>query len=372
MMNRRKITSYIIFFLINIFMLTPVHAISPDVVRAVQSKAALAMEKLRQNMEAGKDVSRIIPMMKQVKVLGDQGKLDQANRLLDRILHEFKAVGLPAISHKPPLFINPRKVNIKGYKQSVMEAFITRDGKYLFFNNDTNDTPKTDKDIYYAVRIDDVNFKYMGEIKGINSAAVDGVPTMDKNGNFYFISMVNYTKHNSFATVYSGKFKDGHVRNIRPHPEVSLNLPGWINMDIEISADGNTLYSTQTYFGDGPPPKQSYFFVAHLKSGKFEIDSRSNEIFHNINTSDLEYGASVSADGRELYFTRLSFANGGKFTSFYATRPDRAAAFSVPSPISAITGIAEAPAITSDGKLLYFHKKDHGRFFLYVLERAKN
>lgn len=377
MMTKTKIIGFALFFYISMLSLNPAYATTLEEVRALQSKAALSMEKLKSNIDAGKDVSKIIPMMKNVKVLGDQGKIKEADVLLDKILYEFKLLNsMPSLedvySSEPQLFINPKKVNIRGFKHSAMEAFITGDGEYIFFNNDKDDTPETDKNIYYAKRMDDINFKFMGEIKGINSAQVDGVPTMDRNGNFYFISMANYTKLNGFATVYSGKFNNGHVANIKPHPELSLNIPGWINMDIEISADGNTLYSTQTYFGGGPPPKQSYFFVAHLYDGKFEIDHRSNEIFHNINTNDLEYAASISADGLEFYFTRLSYTQGVKFTSFYATRPDRHAMFSVPKPITAITGFAEAPAISSDGRLLYFHKKDQNGFSLYVLERAAN
>jgi hypothetical protein len=251
-----------------------------------------------------------------------------------------------------------------------MEVFITGDGHYLFFNNEKGETPKTDKNIYYAERIDDVNFKYKGEIKGINSAAVDGVPTMDRNGNFYFISTVQYNKTHRFATIYSGKFKNGRVRNIKSHPELSLNIPGWLNMDVEISADGNTLYSTQSYFDGGSAPKQSYFIVAHLKNGRFEIDHRSSEIFHNINSGGLEYGASVSPDGLDFYFTRLSYDNGPELRTYHAARSNKHAAFSVPTAIKAITGFAEAPAVTSDGRLLYFHKKEQKHLGLFVLERS--
>ncbi|GEM_PF-598332 len=371
-MHSLKVSAFILFFLFGFPMLAPARAVSPDMVNMVISKAAVAMEKLKSNIQAGRDVSKIIPRMKKVEKLANQKKLAEANRLLDEILHDFKVIDPSGESETPALFINPRKVNVTGYNQSVMEPFVTGDGKYLFFNNNTGDTPDTDKNIYYAKRIDDLNFKFMGAITGINSAEVDGVPTMDRNGNFYYISTVNYTKQNSFATVYSGKFSNGHVRNVKSHPELSLDIPGWVNMDIEISADGKTLYATQTFFDDNNQPKHSYFIVARLTGEKFAIDSRSNKIFHNINTGNLEYGASVSQNELEFYFTRVSLANGGKFTSYYATRPDRNSAFSLPKPIRAITGYAEAPAITSDGRLLYFHKKDGNRFALYVLERTQN
>jgi len=43
-----------------------------------------------------------------------------------------------------------------------MEPFITRDGRYLLFNN-SND-PLVDTNLHYAERIDDLTFAYRGEI----------------------------------------------------------------------------------------------------------------------------------------------------------------------------------------------------------------
>ena len=377
-----KIISTYIFSILLILIITAIaqsaHAVTPSEVKELRTKATLAQKKLRIAIEEGKDVSNIVPMMKRVKQLGDEKRIKEANALLDNILIEFERLnesaspGKHQVSNAKGAFSSPRKVNIAGYKYSAMEAFISRDGKFLFFNSDETDTRKTDKNIYYAKRIDDTNFKFMGEVKGINSAEVDGVPTMDNNSNFYYVSVVHYGKKNGFATVYSGKFNDGRVTDIKSHPELSLNTPGWLNMDIEISADGKTLYATQTYFGNGPPPKKSYFFVAHLKDGRFVIDKRSDEIFKSINTDDLEYGASISTNELEILFTRLNFDHGAKFASYRATRPNKDAPFTAPTRIEAITGIAEAPAITNDGQLLYFHKKKGGRFNLYLLERNVN
>ena len=64
-----------------------------------------------------------------------------------------------------------------------MEPFISRDGAYLFFNDSGSD-----KDIYYATYIDDTTFQFQGDITDINTAAVDGVPTMDNLGKFYYVS----------------------------------------------------------------------------------------------------------------------------------------------------------------------------------------
>ena len=339
----------------------------------VKRKAGASMVLLRTAMEDGNDVSEIIPMMKQVKVLGDAQKIAQANALLNRILLKFEQLDEPGAIALGQLFQHPKKVSIIGLNFSAMEPFISRDGLYLFFNSDKDDPHGANKDIYYAERIDDLTFRYKGEVKGINTSVVDGVPTMDRDNNFYYVSVKNYDMEHDFTTVYRGKFSDGHVRDIQALPELSLRSPGWLNMDIEISADGLTLYSTQTWFGDGPPPTKSYFFSASLKGDKFIADKNSADIFKNINTDDLEYAASISSDDLEIFFTRGSnFHSFPKFASFRATRSDVNAPFSNPEPIKAITGFAEAPAVTDEGKLIYYHKKDKGRFYIYALERTSN
>jgi hypothetical protein len=365
-------TSLLVLAFVSISALNTACAVAPPEAKALQQKASLAQKKLSLAAENGDDISSIIPMMRHVKVLADRGEVNKANHLLDTILIEFERTEItPPVASSSQLFVNPRKVDIVGYDKSTMEAFITRDGKYLFFNNEEGDVPKQQKNIYYALRIDDTHFQFMGEIKGINSNEVDAVPTMDRDGNFYFVSTAHYGKKNGFATVYSGKFRDGQVSNIKAHPELSLHSPGWLNMDIEISADGNTLYATQTYFSGGSPPKESYFFVAHKVGNKFKINKKSDVIFKQINSDDLEYAAAISDDELELFFTRLSPENGFRYTTYRTTRPNKTSAFAKPTKIEAITGISEAIAITSDGKLAYFHKKVGKHFRLFVLERTK-
>lgn len=341
--------------------------------REVQRKANQSQVLLRAALEQGQDVSAIIPMMKQVKVLGEAHQIDKANALLDSILLRFSELETTTDTDTDQIFVNPRKVTIVGLNFSAMEPFISRDSRYLFFNSEKNDPAGGDKNIYYAERIDDITFRYKGEVKGINTKVVDGVPTMDREGNFYFVSIAGYNKANHFNTVYRGKFRDGKVKNIQPLPELSLRSPGWLNMDIEISADGNTLYATQTWFGDGPPPTKSYFFSATRKGDSFIVDNNSEQIFSNINTDDVEYAASISTDQLELFFTRGSdFDSAPAFSSYYSKRDNIHEAFGEPEKIRAITGFSEAPAITDDGSLLYYHKKDGALFHLYVLERKRH
>src|SRR5205823_4594729 len=69
----------------------------------------------------------------------------------------------------------PQRVAIRGYSGDAMEPFITRDGRYLFFNN-RND-PRVDTNLHYAERIDDVTFAFRGELQGANSKVLDAVPS---------------------------------------------------------------------------------------------------------------------------------------------------------------------------------------------------
>ncbi len=57
-------------------------------------------------------------------------------------------------------FGNPQRVTIQNYNDHAMEPFITRDGRYLLFNN--LNQPSVNTNLHYAGRIDDVTFEYMG------------------------------------------------------------------------------------------------------------------------------------------------------------------------------------------------------------------
>tara|TARA_R110001592_G_scaffold16881_14_gene71729 strand:- start:18771 stop:19949 length:1179 start_codon:yes stop_codon:yes gene_type:complete len=338
----------------------------------VKGKADKAVEQLRDSLEEERDVKSIIPKMKRVEILGKSGKLKEANALLDEILQDFEGLEQrDKEDRKQSLFINDKVVNIKGYDDDAMEAFISRDGRYLFFNS--LKTKNRSKDIFYAERIDDYNFRFKGQVKPINTAAVEGVPTMDENGNFFYVSTHAY-KPKHLVTMFKGTFNDGMVTNITPLRAISLNKGGWLNMDSEISADGNTLYSTQSFFSRGADaPSVSYFFYAKKKGDIFEPQADSAEIFKNINQDKIVYGTSISKDELELLYTRL-LIDEKRIESMRATRTNKNAPFEKPEHIKAITGFSEAPAFGHNEDLIYYHKQStsDGKFRIHALHRNKD
>ena len=81
-------------------------------------------------------------------------------------------------------FGQPGLVTVTGYGGDIMEPFISRDGTYLFFNDNGSN-----KDIYYATYVNATTFQYAGpHHEAINTAAVEGTPTLDVNNKFYYVS----------------------------------------------------------------------------------------------------------------------------------------------------------------------------------------
>jgi hypothetical protein len=265
-------------------------------------------------------------------------------------------------------FDTPQIVTIRGYQDDAMEPFLSRDGRILFFNN--LNEPSVNTDIHYAVRIDPLTFEYTGRVGNVNTSALEGVPTMDQNGTFYFISPRDYDK--TRATIFTGQFRSGQVAGIRHVPgDLSANKPLWFNMDVEVSADGETLYATDNHkplLGSGPDV--STLFVARkMKDGSFMRDPRSSEVMKSINAPDaLQYAAGISSDERWLYFTRAR-PRKGEIGIYIATRTSKTAPFDTPRRIEAIQGFVEAPTVAPDNCAIYFHKKIDGRFRIFLARR---
>jgi len=263
---------------------------------------------------------------------------------------------------QPRDFANPQRVMIQGYSDHAMEPFISRDGKYLFFNN-SND-PAVDTNLHWAERIDDLTFQYKGEIEGVNTTALEGVASMDRNGVFYFVSTRSYDQ--TASTIYRGTFDNGTVTGVELAPGVSTATPGIVNFDAEISPDGKTLYFVESQFGSSGP-QTADILIATWNGSTFVRDSNSAAIMKQVNTSkNLEYAPAISASGLELFFTRLE---GSRPVLYTATRTDTSSPFGVPRKIQAATGFVEGPTLSPDEKSLYYHKRQGGLFVIYRVTR---
>ncbi len=257
-------------------------------------------------------------------------------------------------------FGGPARVTIVGYSGDAMEPFLTRDGSILLFNN-SNERP-SETDLHWAERIDDLTFVYRGKLAGANSPALDAVPTVDAAGNIFFVTTRSYD--HDLMTIYRGRFRHGVVTNVAPLPGISRHVRGEVNFDVEVSADGNTLYFVDGVFRGGPIPAAADLAIA-VKGADGEFRRvESNKLLAAVNSSALEYAACISENQLELFFTRLVDRQPGIYRT---TRPEVSSPWGQPRRLSAITGFAEAPTIARGGSALYYHARRGGRM---VIERV--
>jgi len=263
-------------------------------------------------------------------------------------------------------FSNPTPVTITGYTGDAMEPFISKDGQYLFFNN-RND-PSVNTDIYYASRVDDQTFTFMGPVAGVNSPELDAVASLDTLGNFYFVSTRSYAT--TLSTIYSGQFPATGVGDVTLVPGISLQQSGVVNFDAEISADGQTLWFDDGQYSSAGTLQAASIVIANRQRTTFARQVNSATLLATVNAFGLNYAPSISVDGLELFFTRVDSTAAGASPAIYrATRTDTISAFAAPELVSGATGFVEAPSLSADGHLLYFHKMVGGTFVIYHLQR---
>jgi hypothetical protein len=240
-----------------------------------------------------------------------------------------------------------------------MEPFLTRDGRYLLFNN-RND-PSENTNLHWAERIDELTFSYLGEIPGVNTQALEGVPSMDREGNLYFVSTRSYPQ--TWSTIYRAKFENGVASPPELVEGISRRTPGWVNFDAEISADGQTIYFVDGYFGSGNHPRKSVLVAAARSGNGFRRLPENTRVFASVNSDWLQYAPDVSADELELFFTRVRRIEPSAEPAIFRSVRERVnEPFSIPQRISAIQGFAEASTSSPDGRSLYYHTRVNGRF----------
>jgi hypothetical protein len=262
------------------------------------------------------------------------------------------------------VFDHPERVVIRGYDGHAMEPFVTRDGRYLLFNN-LND-PSINTNLHYAERIDDLTFQYRGELQGVNTPALEGVPTMDRHNILYFVSPRSYDK--TFSTIYRGSFANGRVSGVELVHGISRKEPGIVNFDVEVSPDGSVLYFVDSRFARGGP-ETADLVIAERRGSGFQRAGNSEHIMQHVNSEALEYAPCISADGLTLLFTRARLGMAGGAAIYLARRNSTAEPFGKPLRLAALEGFVEAPTLSPDERSLYYHRREGARFVIYRVKR---
>ena len=254
-----------------------------------------------------------------------------------------------------------------------MEPYISRDEKYLFFNNHKGEN---NKELYYAEKIENLIFQYKGEVHGVNTPDVDANPTMDSQNNFYFITTRDIDS-GDFDTIYTGIFEEGFVKELKKvKGTINVDKKMWVNMGVEITRDGYEMYTSNARFKIGSDfPSEGDIRYAIKEDGEFNIPDNEQDILKNINTDyAIEYAGEVSENGLELFYSQVILSNPPIFKLYISKRTNNNEPFNSPKLIAEPfeenkNAFVEAPSLSPDGNRLYYHKLDNNKFSIFMLSR---
>lgn len=275
-------------------------------------------------------------------------------------------------------YVTPIKVKIIGYNGDEMEPFISPNGNYLFFNNKNDGI---DTKLFYASRVNDSTFNYVGELSGANQTTtshLDAVADIDFHNNFYWTSTRDYPAN--FDNLHHGTFSSGNIINIgRVHGDFYIYSPGWIMMDHGISYDGQFLYFNNALFNGSncTGPCETRIGVAQKDNDStFTTLVNSEEILQHVNDTNYNnYAPCITKDNLELYYTR--FPKGNLTSSSLSeicvvVRSSPTGIFSEPKVLlsdNILTSMVEAPTLTIDKQIMYYHKKNNGIYKIMMRYR---
>jgi hypothetical protein len=258
------------------------------------------------------------------------------------------------------------ELSITGYDGIAMEPFVSRDGRFLLFNN-SND-PGTNTDLHFARRVDDLHWTYGGLIAGANTATLEGTPTMDRAGRLFFVSVRSYAQ--SACTIHSAQFDDGAASNVQLVDSICRHEPGVVNFDVDIDASGTLLTFVDSHFGSNGLPQDAALVMARWNGTQFVRNFDSATVLAAVNAgAALQYAPALSADHLTLWFTRLASPSGRDLPQIWRTRrASESVPFEAPVRIDGLGDFVEAPALSADEKLLYFHRKVGTGFRIFAVE----
>ena len=281
-------------------------------------------------------------------------------------------------SQTTPLFGPERDVAINGLTFDAMEPFISANGNILFFNNLNNGV---NTKLYYATKINDSTFNFIGEINGTNQITppyLDAIADLDSLNNFYWTSTRNYPAE--LDNLFRGKFNSGNVTSTgRVHGNFNKNIVGWLVMDHGISYNGQFLYYSNARLDSlncQGPCETEMGIAQKVNDSTFNQISNSNSILKNINdTNYIYYAPCISSDDLELYYTRYlkgTITTSTLFEICVATRSSSTDTFSIPIVLFSepISDLIEAPTLTANKQIIYYHRKIIGSHKIVMRYRA--
>lgn len=262
-------------------------------------------------------------------------------------------------------FTGPEPVTVHGYADHLMEPFLSRDGRVLLFNN--NNSPADLTDIHWAEAEPGGGFRYRGLLRGAASSTLDGVPTLASDGTLCLVSARDYFQ--TLNTIFCGRWNEGAVEDLRPQSALSVGRLGRLNFDVEITADGRTLYYADGLYGVVPVPRTAVIRLGMRAGDDFRPDPRGGAVLASLNALGRVYAPAISADGCEIIVTRLTGVFPFSATLWRAVRPAPGLPFGRPRRQTALSGFVEGATFAPDGRTLYYHRRDFSRFRLYRATR---
>lgn len=306
------------------------------------------------------------------------------------------AVSGPVISNTA--FPNPTPVTIRGYAGSAEVPYLTPDGNYLVFDNRT-DPAKPDIKIYYAQKIDDADFQFIGEVRNTNlPGTINFQSSIDRHNNFYFTRIPldgAPARPTGKPSIYHGVWDHGTLLDVAPVGGIDQDTDT-INQDPAISYDGQVLIFNAWDFARNC---LSYKIASKVPDGSFTVlDDSDVRLTHHLAVfSETELGNYLyrcttlphphmthsmlmgpvmrSHSGLKVVFTMIHPGQSGMpvETYYLATRGSLSEPFGKPRPIIANGRVVEGGSFSPDDRLLYFHlSKGDGTFSPYVMPIDSN
>src|SRR5713101_3501002 len=288
------------------------------------------------------------------------------------------SVSAPAVSNTA--FPNPEAVTIQGYTGSAEVPYLTPDGNYIVFDSRT-DPGSADVKIYYAKKINDTAFQFMGEVGNANlPGTINFEMTIDDHNNFYFTRiLINGAppRPTGKPSIYRGRWNNGTLLDVAPVPGIDQD-GSTINQDPSISHDGQLLIFDAWDFAH---KCLTYKVAARNADASFTVLNdadprlaRHRENFKDAFVGDYLYRCTPfphpnmthsmlmgpvlhSHSGLNIVFTMINPGSSGMPVEQYylATRRSLSEPFGKPQLVIANGRVVEGGSFSPDDRRLYFH-----------------